>query len=65
MEKYEAGNSTLEEEQILFETADASTPNLRRWGLLKKHIKKHHLKVLTIHFGHLLKAKPLESAGLV
>ncbi|GAL88415.1 hypothetical protein JCM19538_2928 [Jejuia pallidilutea] len=40
MEKYEAGNSTLEEEQILFETADASTPKLKALGAFKKAHKK-------------------------
>ncbi|PQV50360.1 hypothetical protein CLV33_102221 [Jejuia pallidilutea] len=40
MEKYEAGNSTLEEEQILFKNSNTSTPKLKALGAFKKAHKK-------------------------
>ncbi len=40
IEKYEAGNSTLEEEQLLFETADPSASEFKALGEFVKTHKK-------------------------
>ncbi|NQU52335.1 MAG: hypothetical protein HQ522_07320 [Bacteroidetes bacterium] len=40
IEKYEAGASTLQEEQFLFDNAENSDPTIEAWSAFVKHKKK-------------------------